>query len=298
VPRLTITEWVEALAFERLHSKVDRLRELYDLYNGSWEDVCYVTLARALGFGLNSDALERLARRTPLRLLHKHSDSLLQVEALLLGQAGLLQGEVAKAAAGDAYVQQLQREYAFLANKFSLQPMGEESWKLFRVRPQNFPYRRIAVLAHYVHGGFNLMQRIMETATVQEMRELFQVELTGYWATHYTFGKASPTVTRVLSAASIEVVLINMVATLFYARGEMTDDYPLCERAISLLESLKPEQNSIVATFEFAGLKADNALTSQALIQLRRNYCDTRKCLFCKIGHWLLSRAAKRNDNN
>lgn len=295
VPQLNVTEWIEALAFERLHGKVDRLRELYELYNGSWEDVCYVTLARTLGFGLNSDALERLARRTPLRLLHKHSDSLLQVEALLLGQAGLLGGEQAKAAAGDAYVAQLKREYAFLANKFTLQPMEGEAWKLFRIRPQNFPYRRIALLAHYVHGGFNLMQQILETETVQQLRELFQVELTGYWTDHYTLGRSTSTATRALSASSIDVVLINMVATLFYARGEMTDDYSLCERAIALLEELKPEQNTIVATFELAGLRADDALTSQALIQLRRNYCDTRKCLFCKIGHWILSRAARRN---
>ena len=90
VPHLTITEWVEALAFERLHNKVDRIGQLLELYHGSWEDVCYVTLARNLGFGINNEAFERLARRTPLRLLAKHSDSLLQVEALLFGQAGLL----------------------------------------------------------------------------------------------------------------------------------------------------------------------------------------------------------------
>ena len=294
VPRLTITEWIEALAFERLNGKVDRLRELYDLYSGSWEDVCYVTLARTLGFGLNSDALERLARRTPLRLLHKHSDSLVQVEALLLGQAGLLNGEQAQMATADAYVRQLQREYAFLANKFSLKPMEDEVWKLFRIRPQNFPFRRIALLAHYVLGGFNLMQQVMETVTTQQLRELFQVELTGYWSNHFTFGKETPTVTRALSAASIDIVLINMVAPLFYARGELTDDNSLCDRAVSLLEELSPEQNSITATFAASGLKADNALMSQALIQLRRNYCDARKCLFCRIGHWLLSRAAKR----
>ena len=132
IPALAITEWVQALAFERLHGKVDHLRELRDLYAGSWEDVCYVSLARTLGFGINSDALERLARRTPLRLLHKHCDSLLQLEALLLGQAGLLQDVKDN---GDPYVEQLRREYAFLANKFSLRPMEDAAWKLFRIRP-------------------------------------------------------------------------------------------------------------------------------------------------------------------
>lgn len=291
VPHLTITEWMEALAFERLHSKVERLQQLYDQYSGNWEEVCYILLARTLGFGINSDALERLARRTPLRLLHKHSDSLLQVEALLLGQAGLLQEHQHDS---DPYVQQLCREYAFLANKFTLTPMEAEAWKLFRIRPQNFPYRRIALLAHFVHGGFSLMQRIMEAPDTPALRQLFQVELTGYWSRHYTLGHETASATRALSAGSIDIVLINMVAPLFYARGEMTDDYPLTERAIGLLEDIKPEQNAIVATFAAAGITATDALTSQALIQLKRNYCDTRKCLFCKIGHRLLSQAAKR----
>lgn len=289
IPRLTITEWVEALAFERLHGKVEHLRELLNLYAGSWEDVCYVSLARTLGFGINSDALERLARRTPLRLLHKHSDSLLQLEALLLGQAGLLD---AKLDVGDKYVEQLRREYAFLANKFSLKPMEREVWKLFRIRPQNFPYRRIALLAHYVHDGFNLMRRILDANVEKELRELFQVELTGYWQRHYTFGKETATSTRALSNASIDIVLINTVAPLYYAYGELTDDYEMTERAIALLEALRPEQNAIVATFVAAGMPCNDALTSQAMIQLRKQYCDARKCIYCRIGHRLLSEAA------
>ena len=177
VPRLTVTEWIEALAFERLHSKVDRVRDLYDRYHGSWEDICYVMLARTLGFGINNDAFERLARATPLRLLHKHSDSILQVEALLFGQAGLLNG----AYDDDAYYRQLTREYAFLANKFSLHPIEGTAWRLFRSRPQNFPFRRIALLAQFVHDGFNLMNDIVEASDTKALRKLFDIELSGYW---------------------------------------------------------------------------------------------------------------------
>ena len=290
LPPIAVTDWLAALAFERLQAKVSRLRELCDLYNGSWEDVCYVALARTLGFGINNDALERLARRTPLRLLHKHSDSLLQLEALLFGQAGLLHE-----ADDEPYVKQLRREYAFLANKFSLHPMEREAWKLFRIRPQNFPYRRIALLAHFVHGGFNLMQRIVEADDEQLLRAIFDVELTGYWATHYTFGHATPAATSALATSSIDIVLINLAAPLCRARGEQLGDCALADRAVELLEGLRPERNSIVATFAAAGITADSALTSQALIELRRNYCDTRKCLYCRIGHRLLSRAAQQH---
>ena len=290
VPQLTITEWIEALAFERLHGKVDRVRELYDRFNGSWEDICYVMLARTLGFGINNDAFERLARVTPLRLLHKHSDSILQVEALLFGQAGLLNG----AHDSETYYQQLTREYAFLANKFSLRPIEGSAWRLFRSRPQNFPYRRIALLAQFVQGGFNLMNDILNAAgDTSALRQLFDIELSGYWTTHYSFGKPSPCAGRALSNSSIDIVLINVVAPLYYARGEMTDDYAMTDRAIELLEDLRPERNSIVTMFQNAGIRCDNALTSQALIQLRRSYCEARKCIYCRLGHRLLATDAR-----
>lgn len=289
IPQLTITEWVESLAFERLGQKVERIYSLYDAFSGSWQEICYVTMARSLGFGINNDAFEMLARRTPLRLMHKHSDSVFQLEALLFGQAGFF---VTPVAGADDYYFRLAREYGFLANKFRLKPMEGSMWKSFRVRPQSFPYRRIALLARLVENGFDLMNSLLEAGSEKELRKLFSVEMSGYWATHYTFGGApSDLVTRVLSNASIDILLINTVAPLYYAYGSKCGDYDTADRAIRLLESLRPERNSIVAAFMAAGVKCPDALTSQALIQLRRQYCEARKCLYCAIGHRLLSSA-------
>lgn len=289
VSSLTITEWIQALAFERLQQKADRLHELYETFCGSWEDVCYVTLARNFGFGLNNDAFERLARRSPLRLLHKHSDSLFQIEALLFGQAGMLSDDTIN----DDYYRRLRTEYAFLANKFSLIPLESHVWKMFRIRPQNFPHRRIAMLAQLIYGGFNLFSDICAARDEDALRELFTIRLTGYWANHFSFGSPSPSDMPALSNRSIDVILINTVAPLFYARGEIVGDETLSDRAVELLEQLRPESNSIVEQFKHAGIKCPDALTSQALIQLRREYCEARKCIFCKIGHKLLSDAAK-----
>lgn len=290
VPHLTIVEWVEGLAFERLHGKVERIHQLLDSFNGSWEDVCYVTLARNFGFGINNDAFERLARRTPLRLLGKHSDSVLQIEALLFGQAGMLD---AQKPGMDSYYNQLCTEYAFLSNKFQLTPMEKESWKLFRIRPQNFPYRRIAMLAQFIEGGFRMMNRILEAEGEKEMRALFEVELSGYWTKHYTFGKPNERATATLSRNSIDIILINTVAPLLYAYGELTGNYEMTDKAIKLLEDLRAESNSIVSHFVAYGIDCPDALTSQALVQLKREYCDARKCIYCKIGHHLLSKAAR-----
>ena len=290
VPHLTIVEWVEGLAFERLHGKVERIHQLLVSFNGSWEDVCYVTLARNFGFGINNDAFERLARRTPLRLLGKHSDSVLQIEALLFGQAGMLD---AQKPGMDSYYNQLCTEYAFLSNKFQLTPMEKESWKLFRIRPQNFPYRRIAMLAQFIEGGFRMMNRILEAEGEKEMRALFEVELSGYWIKHYTFGKPNERATATLSRSSIDIILINTVAPLLYAYGELTGNYEMTDKAIKLLEDLRAESNSIVSHFVAYGIDCPDALTSQALVQLKREYCDARKCIYCKIGHHLLSKAAR-----
>lgn len=290
VPHLTIVEWVEGLASERLHGKVERIHQLLDSFNGSWEDVCYVTLARNFGFGINNDAFERLARRTPLRLLGKHSDSVLQIEALLFGQAGMLD---AQKPGMDSYYNQLCTEYAFLSNKFQLTPMEKESWKLFRIRPQNFPYRRIAMLAQFIEGGFRMMNRILEAEGEKEMRALFEVELSGYWTKHYTFGKPNDRATATLSRSSIDIILINTVAPLLYAYGELTGNYEMTDKAIKLLEDLRAESNSIVSHFVAYGIDCPDALTSQALVQLKREYCDARKCIYCKIGHHLLSKAAR-----
>lgn len=290
VPHLTIVEWVEGLAFERLHGKVERIHQLLDSFNGSWEDVCYVTLARNFGFGINNDAFERLARRTPLRLLGKHSDSVLQIEALLFGQAGMLD---AQKPGMDSYYNQLCTEYAFLSNKFQLTPMEKESWKLFRIRPQNFPYRRIAMLAQFIEGGFRMMNRILEAEGEKEMRALFEVELSDYWTKHYTFGKPNERATATLSRNSIDIILINTVAPLLYAYGELTGNYEMTDKAIKLLEDLRAESNSIVSHFVAYGIDCPDALTSQALVQLKREYCDARKCIYCKIGHHLLSKAAR-----
>lgn len=290
IPQLTITEWVQRLAFERLQSKVERILDLYSLTSGNWEEICYITLARNLGFGINNDAFEMLARRTPLRLLHKHSDSALQVEALLFGQAGMLADPGPEATV--PYYRQLRREYAFLANKFQLKPMDGSMWKTFRIRPQNFPYRRVALLAHFVTGGFSLMTEILERRSEAELRELFTVRLDGFWESHHTFAGAATANAAALSDASIDIILINTVAPLYYAYSVKSDSYEHSERAVSLLEALRPERNSIVAAFTAAGIKCPDALTSQALIQLRREYCQPRKCLYCKIGHRLLSAAA------
>ncbi|MCM1076872.1 MAG: DUF2851 family protein [Bacteroides sp.] len=284
------TDWVTALAYERVYSKTDHIGELLNQYSGDWEQTGYVILARALGFSTNSEPMERLAMSLPLHFLRKHSDSEIAIEALMFGQGGFIE----KAPKGDPYVDLLDREHRFLAHKFSLKPLQPLGWKMARMRPHNFPHRRIALLAHLVASDSRIVNRIVKAKDIEELRALFNRPLTGYWATHFTFGPGSERTYECMSRSSVDILLINVAVPLMMAYGTAHGDDDMRLRAMDLLHEIPAESNSIVTLFANAGFECKDAFTSQALIHLRRNYCQPRKCLYCRLGHRLLASRAKR----
>lgn len=292
LPPLAVTSWLDILAVERMQQKSRRVLDTLELVDGDWERTCFITLARALGFGLNSEPLEMLARSIPLKFLSRHSDDITQLEALLLGQAGLLDTSVH---IFDEYYQLLCREYFFLARKYGLKPMRRDIWKFARTRPQNFPTRRIAMLAQAVSGGFSLLSRILETGADSEaLTELFGWSLSGYWADHIDFDQPGSRLPLTLSKANIDLLLINLVAPLLYAYGASRGDPDLAERGLDLWSELDAENNSIIRRWKAAGISCTCATDSQALLQLRKEYCDRNRCLDCRFGHTLL-RSASHN---
>jgi hypothetical protein len=298
LPAEFIRFFLGALTIERLERKINDIYAHLDRFRQSWDEVFYVLLTRNFGFGLNSDAFERLALSLPFTYIRRHGDSLFQVEALLFGQAGLLETDVPdrrKQETGesrktpDDYFLQLQKEYRFLRNKYSLRPLESYLFKRMRVRPRSFPEMRIAQLAALLQSSGRLFSVVLEREETDGWMSLFRISPSVYWHTHYSFGERSPESAGQLGRASQQILLINTVAPILFAYGRKTDTESYCDKAIQLLESLNPERNVIVSGFREAGVIARNASDTQALIQLRRAYCDPRKCLFCRIGHMLLS---------
>lgn len=285
-----LTDWLESLTFERIYSKTDRIDNLLQRSGGDWETACYVTIARCLGFGVNGDPFERLALSTPLMFIAKHCDSLPTIEALLFGQSGFLDS-----APGDPYVESLRREYTFMAHKFGMRRPQSLGWKMARMRPANFPHRRIATLAALLHEGTRMMSRILSVRNIDDAVAIFSPRLTGYWADRYIFGVPSANTGASLSRSSVAGIVINAVVPLQYAYGTAHDDRAMTDRAIELLESLPAERNVIVDAFSRAGIKISNAFLSQSVIQLRRAYCEPRKCLYCRIGHRMLAARCPRD---
>lgn len=288
--RLMINSWMSALQVERLEQHTHAiLRRVADC-GGDWEAGYFVTLARNYGFGINGDAFEQWAKNLPLLAVAHHRDDLFQTEAIFMGQAGLLEPDSIperhrEEALADGYFEKLRSEYRYLAHKFSMRPMDNSQWKFLRLRPQNFPHIRIAQLANLYYQRKAGLAALLECSDIDKLSELLQTQVTPYWRTHYTFWAESKESNKSLSKTSLRLLIINTVIPVLFAYGKHKSSEKLCDRAFDFLEALKAEDNHIVRMWQEVGLKVESAGDSQALIQLKKEYCDRKDCLRCRIGY-------------
>jgi len=289
LPFAVVRCWLNKLADERLKTKTQRINELAKTLGGDWEDVLFITLGRSFGFGINGDAFEEWASKIPLMAAGKHRDDLFQLEALFLGQAGLLEDDMLplahrEEALYEGYFQKIQREYRFLAHKFTLQPMNGLHWRFLRLRPQNFPHIRLVQLANLFFLRRFSLSSLIEAGTLPEVRNLLQTKVTPYWQTHYSFGAQSTESGKTLRQNSLDSLIINTVVPILYAYGHHSLHEDYCKRALDFLSQMKLEENHITRVWKDLGLTVRSAADSQALIELRNRYCDRKDCLRCSFG--------------
>ena len=288
--KLLIHSWMSALQTERLKQKTEAIKQRVKFCDGSWEAGYFVTLARNYGFGVNSDAFEAWAKSIPLHAVDHHRDNLLQVEAIFMGQAGLLDLQAVperyqQAALNEGYFARLRNEYLYLAHKFGLTPIDHKLWKFLRMRPQNFPHIRISQLAYLYYSRRAGLSQLVECDNVAALSDALSTQVTPYWETHYVFGSESAKNGKHLSPFSINLLIINTAVPMLFAYGRYKGNEKWCDRAFDLLEQLRAENNHIVRMWQDCGLTVDNAGDSQALIQLKKEYCDKKDCLHCRIGY-------------
>ncbi|HOZ14275.1 MAG TPA: DUF2851 family protein [Tenuifilaceae bacterium] len=280
----TVKSWVEKMMVERLEHKTELVNQSVKDCNGNWEEAFYRSVVRCFGLKVNALPAEMLAKNTPLKVLAKQKDNLFQVEAILFGQTGLLDN----AETEDEYQLSLRIEYNYLQKKFNLTPIDGSLWKFLRMRPAAFPTIRIAQLAMLIHKSSSLFSKLIEVESYAAMVLLLTVNTSEYWETHYTFGNKSTKQNKQLGSQTIETIVLNSVIPFMFAYGESRGKPELKEKALSLLEKLPAEKNSTLDGFRRIGFEAQSAFDSQALLYLKTNFCDTRKCIFCNIGSSIL----------
>lgn len=280
LPGITKTSMFARALADRLENKAVEVQELFHNSGSNWEETAYQLLAGAFGFKLNREPFQLLARVLPQHILQKHAD-LLQVEALVFGQAGFLEGKK-----GDKYYQQLRKEFQVLSHKYNLgsDRLTRQQWLFLRMRPSNFPTLRLAQFSAIINNRRSLFSRMIDLQTVDDMVNFFQAPVSSYWTTHYRFAASSSGRPHELGRNSIEILTINSVVPLLAAYSRFVDNPEFMDRALRLLEQLKPEINNITRRWADLGMPPQNAGEAQGQIELFNTFCQQKRCLQCAIG--------------
>lgn len=268
----------DRLLVERIERKSGDVERILKESKGSWEQACYWLTAHYFGGKTNAFAFELLAKVTPMRIVAKIKDNPFRVEALYMGQAGLLDGDF-----NDEYPKKLQREYKYLSAAYQLTPMEGHLWKFFRVRPSSFPTLRISQFSDLMSKSSNLFSKMLDAEDAGTVSKLFVVQASEYWQSHYNFDKETERSSKSLGKSLINTIIINAWIPLLYEYGVAHGAEMYKERAFNLLQQLPPEDNRITRLWESAGIKIGNAAESQSVIQRYTEYCSRKKCLDCQL---------------
>ncbi len=284
VDKFKLSNWLERLYIERLEQKSEFVGQLLIDSKNNWEAVLFKLLAKNFGLKVNGEAFFNLASQLDFNILRKEQHNLFSLEALLFGQANLLTETIES-----SYYIQLQKEYAYLKSKYRLSSALNIPFQFFRLRPNNFPTLRIAQLAGLYHRQQNLFSKIIATKDIKEYYKLFNFSMTTFWKEHYSFTAQSKKSEKKLTKSFVDLLLINTIIPLKFmylkAIGKLNET-----EILQLIRQLKPEKNTIIDKFQKLNISSENALETQALLQLKNMYCSHQKCLQCVIGSSLLQK--------
>ena len=284
VPPIVVSQMITRSAIDRLERKVEDVEIVLSKLNGHWDSALMQTLIIALGSKVNKESFRSFASLLPYEFIRKNERENLKLQALLFGIAGFLEGELK-----DEYPRKLKEEFTFLKRKYEFTIMNVTNWKFMRMRPSNFPTIRIAQLAQLFSNWSAFSKCLFYGQDILEVNSYFIEEINPYWQSHFRFDKRSTFKTKKMGISMLNNILINGVVPFLYAYGKQHDELRFQDSALAILEHLKPETNNILREWKSRGIEAKSALESQGLIELKNNYCSSKKCLSCKIGVWILN---------
>ncbi|NNL07957.1 MAG: DUF2851 family protein [Croceitalea sp.] len=284
VDTFLMSNWLERLYLERLEAKSEAIFELLEESVNDWEQVLFMLLLKNFGLNHNGISFLKIGQATDYKVVRKLQSNAMQLESLLLGQAGLLNDQHEH----DSFYLKCKKEYDYLIHKFELTAQSVQKPEFYGLRPANFPTIRLSQIANLYAEQPNLFAKLIENSTIESLRSIFNVSASDYWTDHFVFGKKSKPSIKTLSKSFIDLLIINLVVPLKFCHAKKLGK-DINEELLQLMTNLKPERNKIIQTYDRFGPKTDNALHSQAKLQLYKNYCTKNQCLKCAIGVALLN---------
>ena len=292
-PKHEFSLWAPGLVMERLQQKMRGICSLWESCGKDWEEALYRYLSLSFGFRINGLPFELLAKSLPLKIIIRHGDELFRKEALLFGMSGLV-GPGLK----DDYPLALQSEFEYLSKKYNLHPIPKGLWKHLRLRPSNFPCIRISQWAAFLNHNRGNLFNMLEVNDVMEWTEKFGVVASEYWDDHFTFDRLSPHSPKEMGTASIYLLIINALVPFLFFYSNLQGNPGLAEKALLFLDQLPGETNAEIKEWAKAGMPVKTALNTQALLHLKRHYCDAKRCLECRIGNRILKAESHEKERN
>lgn len=287
VPEELVNTFLERLFIERAERKAMSIIELFRNQNSDWEATLFVALAKAFGLNSNAIAFEQMAQRVGFKAVIRESANLIGLEALFLGSCQLLEADYQ-----DFYAQQLKAEFGFLKLKYQISEELAHPVEFFKLRPENFPTIRLVQLAAFYHQTPYKFEILLKATNLKQLYQLFHANVSEYWQTHYIPDKATRASPKQLSQSFIDLLVINTIIPFLFAyfneNGQTRSEF-----LIDLAVGVKPESNTIIKRFSDLDLKAKSAFESQALLELKQQYCEKGRCMNCSIGVHLLSKSEK-----
>lgn len=278
VSKFTIDSWLERLYFERIEQKATLVHQIYKTAHQDWEATLFILLAKNFGLNTNGISFMKMAQSIPFSVIKKERFEVENLEALFFGRCRLLINNTE-----DNYAQNLKKRWDYLKVKHQLEDVILDPIEFFKHRPDNFPTIRLSQLAHLFNFEQNIFNKIIENQSIENLRIILKGKTSQYWLTHYTFDKESPKKSKVMSNSFIDLLLINTIIPLkfYYAKvmGKEID-----EELLELSKAIPSEKNIIIDKFKIIGIKSLNSMSSQSLITLKKEYCEKKRCLDCRIG--------------
>ncbi|MBQ4549045.1 MAG: DUF2851 family protein [Bacteroidales bacterium] len=279
VQNFTLISWLDRMLVEHLENECKDLDFKLKNNHYDWEQAFYQRLMRYFGLKVNNDSFEYLSRILPLNLLLRHRDNDIYIESMMFGCAGFLERDFE-----EDYPSLLKRDFMMLKSKFGLKVMPLSNWKFLRLRPPNFPTIRIAQLAKIITKNGNMFSKIRDADDIQEIKDLFDVELNSYWDNHFQFDKTSKVERRkILGKTAVDLIIINAIVPMLFYYGHTHSLESYKEKAMSFLEQIEAEDNLIIRNFQNSGVVLQNAFQTQAILYMYKYYCKRRRCLECRI---------------
>jgi len=289
--KFILNNWLEVLYIERLKQKSEQIHKLLKHATNDWEAVLFQLLAKNFGLKVNGESFLNLAISIDFKIIRKEQNSLVNLEALLFGQAGFLNEK-----RDDIYYNRLQSEYNYLKSKYNIEPLFNGQFQFFRLRPSNFPTIRLAQLSKLYFSRQNLFSKILNFKNLEDYYKLFNIDTSSFWNQHYSFTSRSVKRKKKLTNQFVNLLLINTIIPLLFVYykhiGKIQE-----ANILMLANEIPVEKNNIIEKFTILMNKTDegdykikNAFESQAFLQLKTSYCDKQLCLQCAIGNSFLNR--------